>query len=47
MTKMTNIIPTNVSTNSDGKKVRYKIDCHILHTVFLVIILIFIISIIC
>ena len=29
---MTNTIATNVSINSDSKKVRYKIDCYILHT---------------
>ena len=33
-TKMTKSIATNMSTNSDGKKVRYKIDCYILHTFF-------------
>ena len=26
---MTTTIPTNVLINSDGKKVRYKIDCYI------------------
>ena len=30
---MTNIISTNVSTNSDGKKVSYKTDYYILYTV--------------
>ena len=39
---MTNTISINVmstvSKNSDDKKVRYKIDCYILHTVLLVII---------
>ena len=33
------ILPTDVSGNSDDKKVRYKIDCYILHTVLLMIIL--------
>ena len=46
-TKMTNNIARNVSINSDGKKVRYKIDCYILHTVLLVIIFLLIITIIC
>ena len=46
-TEMTNTIATNVSTNSDGKKVRYKMDCYILHTVLLVITLSMIITIIC
>ena len=42
---MTNTIVTNVSINSDDKKVRYKIDCYVLH--ILVIILLLIITIIC
>ena len=46
-TEMTNTIATNVSTNSDGKKVRYKMDCYILHTVLLVITLSMTITIIC
>ena len=46
-TKMTNTVTINVSTNSDGKKVRYKMDCYILHTVLLVILLSLIITIIC
>ena len=45
------IVSTNVtstiSINSEDKKVRYKMDCYILHTVLLVIILLFMISIIC
>ena len=45
-TKMTNTIATNVSINSDGRKVRYEIDCYILHSL-LVIILLLIITIIC
>ena len=36
-----------ISTNSDNKKVRYKMDCYILHTVLLGIILLFLIAIIC
>ena len=43
-TKMTNTIATNVSMNSDDKKVRH---CYILHTVLLVIISLLIITIIC
>ena len=35
-TNVTSIISTNVKStmliNSDDKKVRYKMDCHILHT---------------
>ena len=42
-----NIVSTNVTstmlTNSDDKKVRYKIDCYSRHTILLVIILLFII----
>ena len=46
-TKMTDTVARNVSINSDGKKVRYKIDCYFLHTVLLLIILLLIITIIC
>ena len=50
-TNITNIIPTNVtstvSINSDDKKAKYKMECYILHTFLLVIILLFIITIIC
>ena len=46
-TKLTNAVATNASINSDDKKVRYKIDCYILHTVILVIILLLLITIIC
>ena len=50
-TKMANTIATNVtstaSVNCHSKNVRYKIDCYILHTVLLAIILLLIISIIC
>ena len=48
--KMTHTAPTNVtstaSINSDNKKVRYEMDCYILHSFLLVIILLFIIAII-
>ena len=44
-TKITYTIAANASINSDNKKVRYKIDCYILHTVLLVIILLLIITI--
>ena len=47
---MTNSTSTNVTctmpTNSDGKKVRYKIDCYISHTLLKVILLLFVIAII-
>ena len=50
----TNVIPiisANVAstmlTISDDKKVRYKMDCYILHTVLLAIILLLLIAIIC
>ena len=49
-TKKTNTIGTNVastaSINCHNKKVRYKIDCYIYHTVSLAIILLLIITII-
>ena len=38
-TKITNTIATNVSINCHNKKVRYKTDCYIFHTVLVVIIL--------
>ena len=44
---MTSTIATNVSINSDDKKLGFKIDCYILHTVLLLIILLLIITIIC
>ena len=47
LTKMTNVIAKDVSIKSEDKKVRYKIDCYILHTVLLVIVLLLIITIIC
>ena len=43
---MTNTILTNVSTSSDNKKLRYKMNCYILHKVLLVIIILLIIAII-
>ena len=46
-TKMTNTIATNISINCHNEKVRYKIDCYILHTLLLAIILVLIITIIC
>ena len=36
-----------MSTNSDDKNAKYKMDCYILHTVLLVVILLFIIVIVC
>ena len=51
VTYITNTIRSNVmktvSINSNDEKVRYKIDCYILHTVLLVILLLLIIAIIC
>ena len=44
---MTNNIATNLSVNCHAKKVRYKIDCYILNTVLLAIILLLMINIIC
>ena len=46
-TKMTNTIATNVTKNSQSKRVRYELDCYILHTVLLAIMLLFIITITC
>ena len=40
-------VTSALSKNFYYKKVRYKIDCYILHTVLLVIILLFIIAITC
>ena len=45
-TKMTNTVATNVWINCHDEKVRYKMDCYILHTVLLVIILLLITTII-
>ena len=44
---MANTIAANVSINLASKKVRYKIGCYILHTVFSVIILLLTVTIIC
>ena len=33
MANVANTISTNLLINSDDKKVRYKIDCYILHTI--------------
>ena len=47
---MTNTISTIVTSTVPihfDKKVRYSIDCYILHTVLLVIVLLFIIAVIC
>ena len=40
-------VTSTVTTNFCNKKVRYKMDCYILHTVLLVIILLFMVTIIC
>ena len=40
-------MPSTVSTNFHNKKVRYKMDCYMLHKVLLVIRLLFIIAITC
>ena len=44
-------VPTNVtsavSTNFYNKNVRYKMGCYILHTILLLVILLFIVDIIC
>ena len=50
LTNVANTITTNVTiivSINFHKKVRYKIDCYILHTILLVIILLLIIAIIC
>ena len=44
---MINTIATNVSINGHNKKVRHKINCYILHTLLLAIILLLIITIVC
>ena len=41
------IVTSTMSKSVHNKKVRYKMDCYILHMVLLVIIFIFIIAIIC
>ena len=45
--KMPNTIATNMLITFNSKKVRYKIDCCILHTFSLVVKLLLIITIIC
>ena len=45
--KMTNTVAENLSINSDAKKVSYKMDCFILHAVFLNIKLLLTIAITC
>ena len=45
--KKINTIATNMSINCHSNKVRCKIDCYILHTVLLAIILLLVITIIC
>ena len=47
LTKMTNTTATNVPINCHSKKVRNKINCCILHTVLLAVILLLITDIIC
>ena len=47
LTNMINTTATNISTNCHTKKIKYKVDCYILHTVLLVIILLLIITIVC
>ena len=44
---MQNTVATNLTKNCHSKKVRYKFDCYILHTVLLAILLLLIITIIC
>ena len=44
--KTRNTIAINITKNCHSKKVRYKIDCYILHTALLVIILLLVITII-
>ena len=46
-TNVANTISTNMPTNSDDKKVQYKIHCYILHNTLLLIILQLIIAFIC
>ena len=46
-TKKTNTIATNVSINCYSGKVRYRIDCCVLHMILLAIIVLLIITIIC
>ena len=44
---MKNTIAANVSVNCHSKKVRYKLDCYILHKVSLAIMFLLMVSIIC
>ena len=44
---MKNTIAANVSVNCHSKKVRYKLDCYILHKVSLAIMLLLMVTIIC
>ena len=46
-TKTTNTITINVPINYDGRKIRYKIGCYILHRVLLLIILLLLITVTC
>ena len=46
-TKKANTVAANMSINHYDKKVRYKIDCYILHTVLFAIIYLLITNIIC
>ena len=46
-TKITHTTAKKVSINCRSQKIRYKIDCYILHAVLLAIILLLIITIIC
>ena len=45
--KITNTIATNVTKNPHTKKVRYKFECYIFHTVLLTIVLLLIVTITC
>ena len=44
---MKNAIAANVSVNCHSKKVRYKLDCNILHKVSLAIMFLLMVTIIC
>ena len=44
---MKSTIAANVSVNCHSKKVRYKLDCYILHKVSLAIMLLLMVTIIC
>ena len=45
--KMSNTIARIVTKNCHSKKISYKFDCYILHTVILAIILLLLITVIC